>query len=181
MKKKGIDWDAVLADANARVLTQAEVAREQGVTHVSVWRAQTRRGVELKDGRVARDALLSARWDSWFQETPPETIRPRDFARRYGVSAEYARIIARARGLSFKTRGVETPAVKWRLWLDQASAEMRLNDFCRLHGVSPGIAATWARRLGHRFAPSARRAMGLRDVAERSAKDAPRKRTRRRK
>lgn len=176
--KKGIDWDAVLADAQARGLTQAEVAREQGVAQVSVWKARTRRGVKLSrgvklnGGRVARDALLSARWDEWFQETPPETIRPRDFARRYGVSAEYARIIARARGLSFKTRGVGTPAVKWRLWFDQAPAEMRLNDFCRLHGVSPGAAAAWARRLGHRFAPSARRAAGLRDVGKQPKREA---------
>ncbi len=170
--KKGIDWDAVLADAQARGLTQVEVAREQGVSQVNVCQVARRRGVVLAGGRAEIIAETAARWKRWFAESPPPTMRARDFARRYGVVAEYARLVARAHGLAFKTRGVGRPADTWRLWFDQASPEMRLNDFCRLHGVSAGIASSWARRLGHRFAPSARRAAGLRDAGKQPKREA---------
>lgn len=73
-------WSDVLADAIARGLSAAEVAREQGVSRVAVWKACNCRGIDLvkKRSGVVTEAVLN--------EAREAKLRAADVAECLGVT-----------------------------------------------------------------------------------------------
>lgn len=155
MKRRGLNWDAILADSLARGLCTAEVAREQGVSHVTVHRARTARGVALVLKRSGERPGFTALWDARFSESPPESVTLNEFCSRFGCGAKTADLQASRRGLRFRRRA-SADDIWRRCFADGAG--LSLNAFCRRYSNSPSAATTAAKRLGHKFAPSAARA-----------------------
>lgn len=92
------DWDAILADAIERGLSQTQVALEQGCTRPNVCKCCKQRGVRLVRGprgalprspgaarrQVRRQARVHASWERRFAEAPAGLNR-NEFCRRFGI------------------------------------------------------------------------------------------------